>query len=160
MYFVNLVRLASYYLKQKIPLDKQILTTCIEQINIKNNPKNILSWMNIIDDTHTYFSQEFLPLIHILKHLLAANLSIDDWWSGVDYNILSTKSHLDTLIFIVNNTQNEVNISAEQALTEENYHILHQTLYNFAKALLNYLTKNHTHEIYTQAYFTMWLNIE
>ncbi len=160
MYFVNLIRLASYYLKQKIPLDKEILTTCIEQINTKNNPKNIMAWMNIIDDSHASFSHEFLPIIHILKNLLAVNLSIDEWWSGVDYNILSTKPYLNGLIFIVNNTQNDITIVAEQALTEEGYHLLHQTLYAFTKALLNYLTKNHTHEIYTQVYFTMWLNIK
>ncbi len=159
MYFINLVKLASYYIKNNIPLDKEILTTCTEQIQAKNNPKHATEWLNIISESHMDFSQNMIPHLNLLSPILATSLSIDAWWSGVTYEVLNHKTHLDGLIYIIHTTENK-HIVASSIITEEEYHNLQQSLYSFAKALLSYLTKKNQNQTYSIDLFDMWLKIQ
>jgi len=158
MYFLNLIKLASHYIKNNIPLDKEILSTCINQIEQKNNPRNAKQWLEIIDENHIDFSQNMLVHLNLLSPIIAVSLSIDAWWSGVTYDILDHKNYLDGLIYIIYTTQ-EKHISAAHPLSEEQYHNLQESLYNFSKALLNYLTKQSQHQIYSTELFEMWLTL-
>lgn len=158
MYFLNLVKLASYYIKNNIPLDKEILTLCINQIEAKNNPRHANQYLDIIRQTNTEFSQNMLIHLNILSPILAASLSIDAWWSGVSYETLDYKNYLDGLIYIIYSTQN-IHIAASHPINEEEYHNLQQNLYNFAKALLNYLTKKTQNSVYSVELFEMWLGL-
>lgn len=158
MYFINLVKLSSYYIKNNIPLDKEILTTCINQIEQKNNPRNAYQWLDIIGQSHIEFSENMMPHLNLLSPILSTSLSIDAWWSGVAYEVLDYKNYLDGLIYIIHITE-EKHIVAAQPISEEEYHNLQQSLYNFAKALLNYLTKKIQSSNYPQELFEMWLGL-
>lgn len=158
MHFINLVKLASYYIKNNIPLDKEILTTCTNQIESRDNPKHAHQWLDIIGQSHIDFSKNMMPHLNLLSPILGTSLSIDSWWSGIDYEILNYKHHLDGLIYIIHTTENK-HIISSQPVSEDEYHNLQQSLYNFAKALLSYLTKKNQNPIYSTELFDMWMNI-
>jgi hypothetical protein len=158
MYFINLVKLASYYIKNNIPLDKEILTTCTEQIQDRDNPRHATQWLDIIGASHIEFSQNMIPHLELLSPILATSLSIDAWWSGVTYEVLDNKNYLDGLIYIIHATENK-HIVASHPISEEEYHNLQQSLYNFTKALLSYLTKKNQNQTYSTELFDMWLRL-
>jgi hypothetical protein len=158
MYFINLIKLTSYYIKNNIPLDKEILTTCINQIEQKNNPRHAKQWLDIIGETQIDFSQNMIVHLNLLNPILAVSLSIDAWWSGVNYDVINYKHYLDGLIYIIYLTEDK-HIAASQPISEEEYHNLQQSLYNFSKALLSYITKKTHNQLYSTELFDMWLNI-
>ncbi|MET0463047.1 MAG: hypothetical protein ABW007_07830 [Chitinophagaceae bacterium] len=156
MYFNNLLKLCSYYLKNHIPQDKHILQEYIECSEDKDTPKHALHWldlMNIKQDNHSYKLQQH---INLLANLLSINLSIDAWYSGVAFKDIENHNYIEFLSKILQ----QKNIIITEILSENHYHILQNELFTFSKALLYFLMDKKYVSDYQEQQFTEWLEIK
>lgn len=159
MYFSDLVKLTSHYLKNLIPKDLITLNSYIEQTEYKFQEKNIISWLDYMQEEYEQSSLQLKSHIPLLSNLLETCLSIDAWYIIKEYEILDNYIYINYLFNIINIIQN-IHIDNNIELSEENYHILQQTLFKFSKALLSYLSNKSYDPQFSIQMFEGWLKLK
>jgi hypothetical protein len=156
MYFINILRLAVRYLKNSIPLDKDLLSQYIQQIDNPHNITQIDAWLELVKPLNMEFSQTIQRLTAVFTPVFEVCLNLDAWLGGVDYTVLEQQKYLDFLVSLVNQSHN-LAIQSTQILSEENYHILQQQLNLLLRDILKVLS--HTPPVnYTQEIIKQWLS--
>lgn len=157
MYFINILRLSTKYLKNIIPLDKILLSEYIKHLENRNNITQINSWLELIKPLNVEFSNNIKNTIIVFIPIFEVSLSLDAWLGGVDYKILDNQNYLDFFVNLINQRK-ELSIQSTEILSEENYHILQQELNLFfrdmCKVLSNKPTVSYHNDIIKQ-----WLNV-
>ena len=162
MYFINLVKLATHYFKSNTPVEQILLDN---DINYKEQnsrqPDNQLAniFTNYIEQEHSKYGNDIANISNIMQPLLATSLIIDEWYVGIDINVIDNITPLNIIIELINRYKNVTIIidAKEPKITEEEYHQLQEELYNFTKSLLAYIFNKKQETIYSEAEFKNWL---
>lgn len=157
MYFINILRLSTKYLKNNIPLDKDLLGEYIKQIESRNNITQINAWLDLVKPLNIEFSHNINTIIAVFIPIFEVCLSLDAWLGGVDYKVLDNQQYLDFLVNLVNQYK-QLSINSQENLSTENYHILQQELNLFFRDLLKLLTNKATIN-YHNDIIKQWLDI-
>jgi hypothetical protein len=157
MYFINILRLSTRYLKNIIPLDKNLLSEYIKQSESKNNITQINHWLDIISPLNIEFSHNIKKILPVFIPILEVCLSLDAWLGGVDYKILDNQPYLNFFVDLIMQNKNLTQL-LEDSLTEENYHVLQQELNLFFKDILKVLTNKPTIN-YDESIIRNWLKL-
>jgi len=155
MYFINILRLSSRYLKNNIPLDKNLLSEYIKQIESKNNITQINNWLELIEPLNSEFSNNIKSIIAVFIPIFEVCLSLDAWFGGVDYKVLDNQPYLNFFVDLIIQNKN-LSIALQEVLSEENYHIFQQELNLFFRDILKVLTNKPTVN-YSQDIIKQWL---
>lgn len=158
MYFNNLVRLATHHLKRFIPEEKTELVDYISISEDKNTPKHAMNWLQIASGIHVQSSAILQQQVNIIRNILATSLSIDAWYSGVEYKNIDNQKYIEYILLLIHANLG-IYISVDIVLSEENYHTIQQELFSFSKALLASIAKKTYTHSYTAEQIKDWLAI-
>jgi len=158
MYFNNLVRLSTHYLKNFISKDKDDLSAYIAISEDKNMPKHATNWMHIMSTTHTQSSKILQKNISIVSNILSTSLSIDAWYSEIEYDKVDNQKYIEYILRIIE-VDKGISISTQIPLHEDNYHIIQTELFSFSKAFLSSIVgKKYVHN-YSKEQLEYWMNL-
>jgi len=135
MYYINIIKLITKYLKNITPNDKELLDNIIKVSESKQNIKNILPYTQHIAYLSKDYANQIHKIISIFIPLLDISLILDEWKNGIDYAVIKNDK-LEELIF-----HHQLNIDFNSQLSQENYEILQTSLIDLVKDIVRFISK-------------------
>lgn len=124
MYFNNILTLATRYIKNIIPVDKDSLNLSIEYIESKDNNQLFSHVNNNLIDIDKNFNT-VKSFMYGINSILNLSLILDEWFKGIDLEAINN----DRLKFLLK----EYNLEQILILEQENYDILQNSLIDLTK---------------------------
>lgn len=135
MYYINILKLITKYLKNITPEDKDILETIIKFSESKQNIKNIVAFNQNIATINNNYANQINKIISIFNPYLDISLILEEWKNGIDYKVIQNNK----LEELINYCQLDIDFNLE--LSTQNYEILQQTLIDLVKDIIRFISK-------------------